>query len=225
MSLIHPTVVDAKGRYAFNFLRRWQMKKPVMMSLAVILLIIVLVVISFVLMYNGLVKAEKGIEEAKAQIETVCQRRLDLIPNLVETVKGYAKHEKQTLTAITEARSKAHGILKEIATETSLNKKQLSELATSQTELTSALKTIFALVENYPDLKASSNFSALQNQLEGTENRISVARQRYNSAVRFYNTKVATFPRNIVASMFGFQKNTDYFEAVDGAKRPVKVEL
>lgn len=205
------------------------MKKQVMLSLATILLIIVVVGIvvgiSFVLIYNGLVKAEKGVEEAKAQIEVVYQRRIDLIPNLVETVKGYAEHEKQTFVAVTEARSKAQGVLEEIGTEKSLSRKQMAKLSASQSELTSVLKTLFALVENYPNLKASTNFLTLQDQLEGTENRISVARQRYNFAVRFYNTKVATFPRNIVASMFDFQENPDYFEAVEEAKKTLEVKF
>lgn len=201
------------------------MKKQVMLSLATISLIIVVVGISFVLIYNGLVKAEKGVEEAKAQIEVVYQRRIDLIPNLVETVKGYVEHERQTLIAVTEARSKAQGVLEEIGTEKSLSRKQMAKLSASQSELTSVLKTLFALVENYPNLKASTNFLTLQDQLEGTENRISVARQRYNFAVRFYNTKVATFPRNIVASMFDFQENPDYFEAAEEAKKTVEVKF
>jgi LemA protein len=201
------------------------MKKQVALSLAIIVLIIVAAGVSFVLMYNGLVKAEKGVEGAKAQVETAYQRRLDLIPNLVETVTAYAAHERQTFAAITEARGKAQGVLEGIATETSLNKEQMAKLTASQSELTGVLKTLFALVENYPDLRASANFLTLQDQLEGTENRISVARQRYNSAVRLYNTKVATFPRNLVASAFGFQQRDIYFEAADEAEKAVDVEF
>lgn len=201
------------------------MKKQAMLPLVIILLIVAVAGIGFVLIYNGLVKAEKGVEEAKAQIETVYQRRLDLIPNLVETVKGYAKHEKETLIAVVEARNKAQGILEEIGAEKSLNKEQMAKLSASQSELTGVLKTIFALVENYPGLRASTNFLTLQDQLEGTENRISVARQRYNSSVRFYNTKVATFPRNIVASIFGFQEKDDYFAAETGGEKPVEVKF
>lgn len=201
------------------------MKKQVMLSLAIIALIIVVAGIGFVLMYNGLVKAEKGVKEAKAQIETVYQRRLDLIPNLIETVKGYAEHEKQTLIAVANARSKAQGVLGGMSAGKFLGQKQMTNLTTSQSELTSALQALLALVENYPDLRANMNFLALQDQLEGTENRISVARQRYNSAIKFYNTKVATFPRNIIASIFNFEENNNYFEAVEAAKKPVEVKF
>lgn len=201
------------------------MKKQAISPIAIIWLIIAAAGISFVLIYNGLVKAEKGVEEAKAQTEVLYQRRMDLIPNLVETVKGYAEHEKQTFLAVVEARNKAQGVLEEISTEKSLSKKQMAKLSASQSELTSVLKTLFALAEDYPDLKASDNFLTLQDQLEGTENRISVARLRYNSAVKLYNARVATFPRNIVAFMFGFEENPDYFEAVEEAKEPVEVKF
>ena len=201
------------------------MKKQVMLSLAIIALIIVVAGISFVLMYNGLVKAEKSVEGAKAQIETVYQRRLDLIPNLVETVKGFAAHERQTLTAVAEVRSKAQGVLEGIATEKSLSKEQMAKLNASQSELTGVLKAFFALVENYPNLRANTNFLALQDQLEGTENRISIARQRYNFSVRHYNTKIATFPGNIVASIFNFEEKDDYFKAAEGAGEATKVKF
>ncbi|MHC4457217.1 MAG: LemA family protein [Planctomycetota bacterium] len=201
------------------------MKKQTILTLAIILFIIVVAGISFALIYNGLVRAEKVVEEAKAQIEVVYQRKIDLIPNLVETVKGYAEHERQTFAAVAEARSKAQRVLEEIGTEKSLSKEKMAKLSVSQSELTSALKTLFALVENYPNLKASTNFSILQDQLEGTENRISVARQRYNSTLRLYNTKVATFPRNIVAAIFGFQENPDYFEVAEELKKTLEVKF
>ncbi len=180
--------------------------------------------IGLILTYNSLVKSEKAVEEAKAQIETVIQRRLDLIPNLVETVKGYAQHEREVLLKVTQARAKAQGLLEKISSKKSLSKEDLTAISASQSELTKTLKSLFALVENYPDLKASTNFLALQDQLEGTENRIAVARQRYNYAVRIYNTKIKTFPGNIIAPMFGFGEK-DYFEAKDEAEEPVRVKF
>ena len=180
--------------------------------------------IGLILTYNSLVKSEKAVEEAKAQIETVIQRRLDLIPNLVETVKGYAQHEREVLLKVTQARAKAQGLLEKISSKKSLSKEDLTTISASQSELTKTLKSLFALVENYPDLKASTNFLALQDQLEGTENRIAVARQRYNYAARIYNTKIKTFPGNIIAPMFGFGKK-NYFEAKEEATEPVRVKF
>ncbi len=179
----------------------------------VLTLVIVTALLSVVvvLQYNGLVKSEKIVDESLAQIATVCQRRLDLIPNLVQTVKGYAQHEQQTLIAVTEARNQAAGALK-AAKDGALPK--VSELAASQAGLTTAVKGIFALIENYPQLRASSNFMALQDQLEGTENRIAVNRQRYNSATRAYNTKIETFPGVIIAPVFGFNEK-EYYEVKD----------
>ncbi|HEC69574.1 MAG: LemA family protein [Candidatus Omnitrophota bacterium] len=180
--------------------------------------------IGLILTYNSLVKSEKAVEEAKAQIETVIQRRLDLIPNLVETVKGYAQHEREVLLKVTQARAKAQTLLGKISSKKSLSKEDFIALSASQSELTKTLKSLFALVENYPDLKASTNFLSLQDQLEGTENRIAVARQRYNYAVRIYNTKIKTFPGNIIAPMFGFGEK-DYFKAKEEATEPVRVKF
>ena len=180
--------------------------------------------IGLILTYNSLVKSEKAVEEAKAQIETVIQRRLDLIPNLVETVKGYAQHEREVLLKVTQARAKAQGLLEKISSKKSLSKEDLTTISASQSELTKTLKSLFALVENYPDLKASTNFLSLQDQLEGTENRIAVARQRYNYAARIYNTKIKTFPGNIIAPMFGFTQKP-YFEAKEEATEPVRVKF
>ncbi len=201
------------------------MKGQVVLSVVIVLVLILAVVgIFFVMTYNGIVKSEKAVEEAKAQIEAVLQRRLDLIPGLVEIVKGYAQHEKETLIAVTKARSGAEDILQEISVKKSLTKQDMSALAASQTELVSTLKSLFALVENYPDLKASTNFLALQDQLEGTENRISVNRQRYNYEVRMYNTKIATFPGIIIAPVFGFAEKAS-FEAKEEAQEPVKIKF
>lgn len=191
----------------------------------IVLAVFVISIVCVGAIYNGLVKAEKAVEEAGAQIETVCQRKLDLIPNLVETVKGYVKHEKETLIAVVEARNKAQGVLNEMVQKESLDGGSMVKLNESQSELSGVLKSLFALVEYYPNLRADTNFLALQDQLEGTENRISVARQRYNTSVRLYDTRVATFPRNIVALMFGFEQREDYFEASEEALRAVKVQF
>jgi LemA protein len=192
----------------------------------IIFLIIALAAVSIVLIlnYNGLIKTEKAVHEAKAQIETVCQRRLDLIPNVIEAVKGYAKHEQQTLLAITQARTQAMGVLDEIGQKEDLTKETIVKLESSQTELTKALKSVFALIENYPDLKASMNFLALQDQFEGTENRIAVARQRYNMAVRTYNSKIETFPGVFLAPIFGFGEK-EFYEAKAEAMDPVRAEF
>jgi len=192
----------------------------------IIFLILVLAATGLVVIlnYNGIIKAEKAVGEAKAQIAAVCQRRLDLIPNLVEIVKGYAQHEKDTLIAITKARSSAKEILDEVSGKKSLNKEDITALTTSQSELSHTLKSIFALAENYPDLKASSNFLALQDQLEGSENRVAVARIRYNHEVRIYNSKIATFPGVILAPMFGFEQK-DSFEAKEEAQEAVKIKF
>ena len=201
------------------------MKISPALSLIIVLILVVAVVgIIFIKTYNGLISNEKAVEEAKAQIEAVCQRRLDLIPNLVETVKGYAAHERETLVAVTKARSSAQQVLEDIGSKKSLGKEDMAALATTQSALTNSLKSVFALIEKYPDLKAATHFAALQDQLEGTENRISVARQRYNSVVRFYNTKINTFPGNIIAPMFGFEEK-GYFEAKEEAMEPVSVKF
>ena len=188
--------------------------------------IVVIAVISiwFVLVYNGLVKSDKAVDEAKAQMEIVLQRRLDLVPNLVETVKAYAVHERETLVAVTKARSEAEGVLKGISSKKYLSKEDAVALAASQSHLMSRLRSLFAVVEKYPDLKASQNFLALQDQLEGTENRIAIARQRYNYAARVYNAKITVFPGNIVAPIFGFQEKP-YFEAEEKAQESVRVRF
>jgi len=205
------------------------MGKPAVLLITVLLLVLFLitallfvVLVTGVIIYNGVVKAEKQVEEAQAQIETLYQRRVDLVPNLVETVKGYAKHESQTFTAVAEARSKAQAVLQQTAGVNSLSKEQIKAVADSQLELGSTLKGLFAIVENYPSLRASTNFLTLQDQLEGTENRITVARERYNSSVRYYNTKLAVFPSNMIAGSFGFKEKV-YFEAKEDAKDSSKV--
>lgn len=183
----------------------------------IVLIVVVLLVIigysTFKGSYNGMVQREESISGAWAQVENQYQRRSDLIPNLVNTVKGYADFEQETLTGVIEARAKA--------TSVSINPENLSPDAIAQFEqaqqgVSSALSRLLVTVERYPDLKASTQFSQLQVQLEGTENRISVERRNFNTAVQGYNTFIKTFPKNIIASMFGFEKK-GYFEAKPGS--------
>lgn len=162
--------------------------------------------------YNGLVKLRNRIESAWAQIDVQLQRRYDLVPNLVETVKGYASHEKQVLENVTAARANA------------LNAQGVAEQAKAETGFTAALKSLFAVSEAYPDLKANQNFLALQEELSGTEGRIAYARQFYNDVVQGYNNKVQRFPSNLVAGAFRFA-GRDYFEADAASRPPVKVEF
>ena len=189
------------------------MKKGTIVLLSVLGALLLLVVVC-VSTYNGLVSKEESVSEKWGAVESVYQRRADLIPNLVNTVKGYAAHEQSTLQEVTEARSRATSINIDPATATP---EQMEAWMKAQEELSSALGRLIAISENYPDLKASQNFLALQSQLEGTENRISVERQNYNAVVKEYNVAVRRFPSNIIASMFGFEKKT-MFEAQAGAE-------
>ena len=171
--------------------------------------------------YNSMVKMDEGVQAAWSQVENVYQRRADLIPNLVAPVKGYAEHEQQTLEGVVSARSKATQITVDPE---NLTSEQLAKYQKAQGELGAALGKLLAITENYPNLKANENFLSLQSQLEGTENRIAVERNKYNEAARSYNTTIRQFPKNIVASMFGFEKKP-YFEASEGAKEAPKVEF
>ena len=164
--------------------------------------------------YNGLVDAEAEVEKKWANVESVYQRRADLIPNLVATVKGYAEHEESTLQAVTDARTRATSITIDPATATP---EQMEAWMAAQDEVSGALGRLLAVAESYPDLKANQNFLQLQAQLEGTENRSSVERQKYNEAVKEYNVMVRRFPNNIIASMFGFDQKS-MFEAQAGAE-------
>ena len=164
--------------------------------------------------YNGLVDANAEVEKKWADVESVYQRRADLIPNLVATVKGYAEHEESTLQAVTDARTRATSITIDPATATP---EQMEAWMAVQDEVSGALGRLLAVAESYPDLKANQNFLQLQAQLEGTENRISVERQKYNEAVKEYNVMVRRFPNNIIASMFGFDAKS-MFEAQAGAE-------
>lgn len=171
--------------------------------------------------YNNMVKLDEGVQAAWSQVENVYQRRADLIPNLVATVKGYAAHEQETLEGVISARSKATQITVDSE---NLTPEELAKFQNAQGELGSALGKLLAITENYPDLKANTNFLELQSQLEGTENRITVERQKFNEAARTYNTTIRQFPKNIVAGMFGFDKKP-YFEAQEGANQAPKVEF
>jgi LemA protein len=171
--------------------------------------------------YNSMVGEQEKATTALANVQSAYQRRADLIPNLVETVKGYASHEKQTLEDVVAARAKATSINLDAST---LTPEKLKEFQQAQGELGSALGKLIAIQENYPDLKANENFRDLQVQLEGTENRINEARNKYNSTVQEYNVEIRSFPKNIFAGIFGFNK-MDKFEAEAGAEKAPQVKF
>jgi len=171
--------------------------------------------------YNSMVTADEGVSAAWAQVENVYQRRADLIPNLVATVKGYAEHEAATLEDVTAARSRATQV---VVDPSDLEPEEIARFNKAQGELSSALGRLLMITENYPDLKANENFRDLQAQPEGTENRIATERMKFNEAARSYNTLIRRFPDNIIASMFDFEKK-GYFEAQEGAETAPKVEF
>ena len=183
------------------------------MNLYMILAIIAAIVLFYAwLTYNGLVTAKMRISEALSQIDVQLKRRTDLIPNLVETVKGYAKHEKDLLENVTKARTSL------------MHAKSTEEKAEANNELSGTLKTLFAVAENYPQLKANENFSKLQDELTDTEDKIAYSRQFLNSNVLGYNTKLSIFPSNIVGNMFGF-KPAEFFATTEAERQPVKVSF
>lgn len=191
----------------------------------IVLIVVAVVILSIFLWfrgsYNGMVNMSEGVSSQWSNVENQYQRRSDLIPNLVNTVKGYAAHEQQTLDDVVNARAKA--------TQTQINFDQLDEAALKkinnvQGELSSALSRLMAISESYPDLKANQNFLELQAQLEGTENRIAVERRKFNETVKSYNSFIRQFPKNIIAGMFGFVPKP-YFEATAGAENAPKVEF
>src|SRR3954471_20328975 len=179
-----------------------------MVVLLIVLAVIVLLVLYAIVTFNGLVRLRNKVDGAWAQIDVQLKRRYDLIPNLVETVKGYAGHERQTLEAVTQARANA------------INAQGPAQQAQAENVISGALKSLFAVAEAYPDLKANASFLNLQEELTGTEGRISYARQYYNDQVQRLNTKIETVPSNILAGMFGF-KQREYFEVDDAAQRDV----
>lgn len=186
-----------------------------------IIIICLIVFSSFKSCYNEMVVEQEKATTAWSNVQSAYQRRADLIPNLVETVKGYAKHEEGTLTEVINARSKATQVTVDPA---NLTPEKLQEFQKAQGDLSSALGKLLAIQEAYPDLKANENFKDLQVQLEGTENRINEARNKFNTAVQQYNTLVRSFPKNIVAGIFGFDKMTK-FEAEAGAQKAPEVKF
>jgi LemA protein len=179
-----------------------------MTTLIIVAVVLALLVLFVIGIYNALIRLRNQVDNAWSQIDVQLKRRHDLIPNLVETARGYMKHERGTFEAITEARSRAMGA------------KTVSEASKAEGALGEALSKFMLVVENYPDLKANQNFLAVQEELTGTENRISFARQSYNDQVLFFNNKIQMFPSNVVANMFNFSKR-DFFELETGAEREV----
>ena len=196
------------------------MKKSTI-TLFVIGSIVILLAGWVTIQYNGMVANDEAVTTAWAGVESQYQRRSDLIPNLVNTVKGYAAHEKETLEGVVEARAKATQVT---VSADNLTPERFAEFQKAQGELSAALGRLMRITENYPQLRANENFSELQAQLEGTENRINESRLRFNEAVQEYNLSIRRFPGNIFAGLFGFEKR-DKFEATDGAEQAPKVEF
>ncbi|MGI6719061.1 MAG: LemA family protein [Bacteroidales bacterium] len=190
-------------------------------GLTIVLIIIAIIVIWGIGAYNKLVKADEAVQSQWAQVENVYQRRADLIPNLVETVKGYAVHERETLESVIEARSKAMSTQVDAS---NLTEENIANFDAAQSAFSSALSRLMVVVERYPDLKANQNFLELQAQLEGTENRIAVERKRFNEEAKNFNTYRRVFPRSIIANMFGFEKKA-YFESTPGAEVAPQVQF
>ena len=190
-------------------------------STIIILVVVAVVAVWAVTGYNGLVKADEAVSNAWSNVENQYQRRADLIPNLVNTVKGYASHEKETLDAVISARTRATQVTVDAD---NLTPEKLLEYQKAQGEVGAALGRLLAITEAYPDLKANQNFLELQAQLEGTENRISVERRNFNDVAKSYNTSIRTVPKNLLAGMFGFEKRP-YFEAQEGAEQAPVVQF
>lgn len=187
------------------------MKSGLQVVIALIVIIVILGLFAFST-YNGLVTSEEAVTSAWSQVENQLQRRLDLIPNLVNTVKGYAAHEEAVFTEVTRAREKLIGA------------GSVADMAEANQELSGALSRLLAIAENYPQLKADANFRQLADELAGTENRIAVARMDYNNAVQTFNTKIRRFPTVIFANMFGFERK-EYFQAEEGASQAPVVDF
>ncbi|HBN04779.1 MAG TPA: LemA family protein [Bacteroidales bacterium] len=194
-------------------------RKPI--NIIVIIGIIAIIAIWVISAYNGLVKKDEACSQQWSKVESQYQRRLDLIPNLVNTVKGYASHEKQTLTDVVNARNIA---ATNKVDPNDLTQESLDKFQQSQAALKSSLDRLMVVVERYPDLKANQNFLELQSQLEGTENRIAVERQKFADIINAFNSKLRRFPTNIIAGMFGFERKA-YFSADKGAENAPKVEF
>ena len=175
--------------------------------------VVILIILWIIVVYNGLIRKKMKVQNAWGQIDVQLQRRFDLIPNLVNSVKGYMKHEEEVLTKVTELRTAWAGA------------STVGEKAELDNQLTGALKTIMAVSENYPDLKANQNFSELQEELRNTENKISYSRQFYNDSVSIYNMAISVFPANIIASIFGFKPKTLFEVDSEDARKSVKVDF
>ena len=187
-------------------------QKTALIVAGIILLVVLVPLLYLKGTYNSLVTMDEGVKAAWAQVENQLQRRYDLIPNYVETVKGYAKHEREVFLKVTEARSKVGGA------------GTIDEKIAANNQLSSALSRLLLVVERYPDLKANTNFIRLQDELAGTENRIAVERRRFNETVRVYNTKIRSFPTNLIAGLFGFEKAT-FFEVPEERQQAPKVKF
>ena len=183
-----------------------------MIVVIVVIALVVIVVLALILAYNGLVRQRNRIDNAWSQIDVQLKRRYDLIPNLVETVKGYAAHERQVFENVTQARANA------------INAQGPAQQGEAENVLSGALRSLFAVAEAYPELKANQNFLSLQEELTSTEDRVAYARQFYNDSVLSYNNKLQTFPRNVIAGMFSFEKR-EYFEGEPEATGPVRVQF
>jgi LemA protein len=181
-------------------------------TLIVVIVIVAVIALAFLGTYNSLVSLDENVNSMWSQIDNQLQRRADLIPNLVETVKGYAAHEESIFNEVTRAREKL------------ITAQGVEDKARAESELSGALSRLLAIVENYPNLKADANFRQLADELAGTENRIAVARMDYNNAVQLYNSRIRRFPTVVIAGMFGFEKR-DYFEAEEGAEQAPKVDF
>ena len=197
------------------------MKKGCLAVVAIVVIVCLLLGSWGVKTYNNLVEQQQGVNAAWSQVENVYQRRADLIPNLVNTVKGYAAHEKETLEAVINARANATSVKIDPSNMTEADLKRFQD---TQGELSSALSRLIAVSESYPDLKANEVFRDLQSQLEGTENRITVERKNFTDVAKSYNTKIKTFPANLIAGLFNFNERP-YFEAQAGADKAPKVEF
>jgi LemA protein len=190
--------------------------------LAIVVLAVIILGSSLMGMYNGLVKEDQNVKQSWAQVENVYQRRADLIPNLVATVKGYAAHERETLEAVTASRAQVGSV--KVTPDILNNPAEFQKFQQAQAGLTSALSRLMVVVERYPDLKANQNFMDLQSQLEGTENRITTERKRFNEAAQVYNTKVNQFPTRMFAGMFGFAEKP-YFQSAAGSDKAPAVDF
>jgi LemA protein len=195
----------------------------IVLGVVVVLVLIVLGLVGYCIsVYNRIVTAEEGVKAGWSQVENQYQRRFDLIPNLVETVKGYAKQEREVLEGVTNARSRVGQLT--VTPEVLNDPQAFAKFQQAQDGLSSALSRLLVVTENYPTLRSNENFMALQSELEGTENRISVERRRFNETVQSYNTMIRRFPASFIASMAGF-KDKAYFTSVSGANEPPKVQF